>query len=418
MIVGSWVVMAASYEARAHGIGSGMGGANARRLCPDAVVVRARWEAYVEASRAVFDVFARTSPVVEGLSIDEAFLDVRGMGRSVGTPLEIALRLRRDVREQTGLPITVGVATTKSLAKVASALAKPDGLMLVPPECELTLLHRLPVERLWGVGPATAPRLHRRGLARVGQIAALEESELVALLGPGSGRHLYALAHNRDPRPVHRKRRRRTFGAQSALGRRPRSPEALDAVLLGLVDRVTRRMRTSRPRRAHRGAAAALRRLLGRHPLAHPAPADRRLGADPGRGARPAGRGAADRRRAGPDPAGHHGRQPRRRGASGGQLQLPLDDPAATRPWTTPSTRCATASARRRSPGPRSSGATRASPPGCRPSGAGAGGAPGPEPACAAASHSPGAPVWPAGSPRRRSQSRHTPGSSSPSPLR
>ncbi len=245
VIVGSWVVMAASYEARAHGIGSGMGGARARRLCPEAVVVRPRWESYVEASRAVFDVFRRTSPVVEGLSIDEAFLDVRGMGRSVGTPLEIALRLRRDVREQTGLPITVGVATTKSLAKVASALAKPDGLMLVPAECELALLHRLPVERLWGVGPATAARLHRRGLARVGQIAALDESALVALLGPGSGRHLHALAHNRDPRPVHRTRRRRTFGAQSALGRRPRSPEALDAVLLGLVDRVTRRMRTS-----------------------------------------------------------------------------------------------------------------------------------------------------------------------------
>ena len=245
VIVGSWVVMAASYEARVHGIGSGMGGARARRLCPDAVVVPARWEAYVEASKEVFEVFRRTSPVVEGLSIDEAFLDVRGMSRSVGSPLQIGLQLRRDVREQTGLPITVGIATTKSLAKVASALAKPDGLMLVPVECELTLLHRLPVERLWGVGPATATRLHARGLARVGQIAAMDEAELVALLGPGAGRHLHALANNRDPRPVERKRRRRTFGAQSALGRRPRSPEALDSALLGLVDRVTRRMRAS-----------------------------------------------------------------------------------------------------------------------------------------------------------------------------
>lgn len=245
VIVGSWVVMAASYEARVHGIGSGMGGARARRLCPDAVVVPPRWEAYVAASKEVFEVFRRTSPVVEGLSIDEAFLDVRGMGRSVGSPLQIALDLRHEVREQTGLPITVGIATTKSLAKVASALAKPDGLMLVPAECELTLLHRLPVERLWGVGPATAARLHRRGLVRVGQIAAMEEEELVALLGPGAGRHLHALAHNRDPRPVERKRRRRTFGAQSALGRRSRSPEALDSVLLGLVDRVTRRLRAS-----------------------------------------------------------------------------------------------------------------------------------------------------------------------------
>ena len=149
------------------------------------------------------------------------------------------------MREGAGLPITVGVATTKSLAKVASALAKPDGLMVVPPECELDLLHRLPVERLWGVGPATAARLHRHGLMRVGQIARLDEAEIVAMLGPASGRHLLALAHNRDPRPVRARRRRRTFGAQSALGHRPRSPSALDTVLVGLVDRVTRRMRTA-----------------------------------------------------------------------------------------------------------------------------------------------------------------------------
>ena len=132
--VGGWVVTAASYEAKAFGVASGMGGATARRLCPDLVVVRPRWPAYVEASRAVFEVFRRTSPLVEGLSIDEAFLDVRGMGRSVGSPTEIATGLRRAVREEVGLPITVGIATTKSLAKIASALAKPDGLMLVPPE--------------------------------------------------------------------------------------------------------------------------------------------------------------------------------------------------------------------------------------------------------------------------------------------
>ncbi len=329
VIVGSWVVMAASYEARAHGIGSGMGGARARRLCPDAVVVPARWEAYVQASKEVFEVFRRTSPVVEGLSIDEAFLDVRGMGRSVGSPLEIALRLRRDVREQTGLPITVGIATTKSLAKVVSALAKPDGLMLVPPECELTLLHRLPVERLWGVGPATAARLHRRGLARVGQIAALDESELVALLGPGAGRHLHALAHNRDPRPVHRKRRRRTFGAQSALGRRPRSPEALDAVLLGLVDRVTRRMRTSGRvgrtvvlRLRFDDYSAATRSRTMRRPTSASAPilaTARALLAD----ARPtvAARGLT---LLGVTVANLDGED------SNGQLQLPLDDPPDT----------------------------------------------------------------------------------------
>ena len=243
--VGGWVVTAASYEAKAFGVGSGMGGATARRLCPGLVVVPPRWPAYVEASRAVFEVFRRTSPLVEGLSIDEAFLDVRGMGRSVGSPTEIATGLRRAVREEVGLPITVGIATTKSLAKIASALAKPDGLMLVPPEEEMAMLHALPVERLWGVGPVTARRLHERGIERVGQIAALGEEDLVALAGIAGGRHLHALAHNRDPRPVRSRRRRRTFGAQSALGRRSRSPAELDVVLVELVDRVTRRMRTA-----------------------------------------------------------------------------------------------------------------------------------------------------------------------------
>ena len=243
--VGGWVVTAASYEAKAFGVGSGMGGATARRLCPGLVVVPPRWPAYVEASRAVFEVFRRTSPLVEGLSIDEAFLDVRGMGRSVGSPTEIATGLRRAVREEVGLPITVGIATTKSLAKIASALAKPDGLMLVPPEEEMAMLHALPVERLWGVGPVTARRLHERGIERVGQIAALGEEDLVVLAGIAGGRHLHALAHNRDPRPVRPRRRRRTFGAQSALGRRSRSPAELDVVLVELVDRVTRRMRTA-----------------------------------------------------------------------------------------------------------------------------------------------------------------------------
>ncbi len=243
--VGSWVVMAASYEAKAFGVQGGMGGAEARRRCPGLVVVPPRWPAYVEASRAVFDVFRRTSPVVEGLSIDEAFLDVNGMARSAGSPTEIALRLRWDVRDRAGLPITVGVATTKSLAKIASALAKPEGLMVVPPECEITLLHGLRVERLWGVGPATAARLHAHGITRVGQIAALDEGDLVAILGRAGGRHLHAIAHNRDPRPVRPRRRRRSFGAQSALGRRPRSAEAVDATLIGLADRLTRRMRAA-----------------------------------------------------------------------------------------------------------------------------------------------------------------------------
>jgi DNA polymerase IV len=246
VIVGAGVVLAASYEAKAYGVRTAMGGALARRLCPDAVVVPPRMSAYAEASKAVYRVFEDTTPLVEGLSIDEAFLDVRGMRRLAGSPLEIAVRLRRAVRERVGLPITVGVARTKFLAKVASGVAKPDGLLMVPPGRELAFLHPLPVEALWGVGAVTADKLHERGIATVQEVAALGESALVTMLGLATGRHLHALAHNRDPRPVQRGRRRGSIGSQCALGRSPRSPEAVDAVLCGLVDRVTRRMRAAR----------------------------------------------------------------------------------------------------------------------------------------------------------------------------
>jgi DNA polymerase IV len=245
VIVGGGVVLAASYEARAHGVRTAMAGGMARRLCPHAVVVEPRFSAYVEASRAVFEVFDHTTPLVEGLSIDEAFLDVGGLGRVSGTPVQIAAQLRRDVRQQVGLAITVGVARTKFLAKVASGVGKPDGLLLVPPDGELAFLHPLPVERLWGVGAVTAAKLHDRGISTVGQVAQLAEADLVAMLGRGSGRHLHALAHLRDPRPVEVGRRRRSVGAQRALGRSRRSARALDTVLVGLVDRVTRRLRAA-----------------------------------------------------------------------------------------------------------------------------------------------------------------------------
>src|SRR5258706_11723854 len=218
VIVGGGVVLAASYEAKACGVRTAMGGAQARRLCPRAVVVPPRMSAYSDASKAVFEVFEDTSPLVEGLSIDEAFLDVRGLERIAGTPVEIAARLRRDVRERVGLPITVGVARTKFLAKVASGVAKPDGLLVVPPDGELTFLHPLPVERLWGVGRVTAAKLHERRIATAGEVARLAESELVAMLGRASGRHLHPLAHNRDPRRVETRRRRRPIGPQRALG--------------------------------------------------------------------------------------------------------------------------------------------------------------------------------------------------------
>jgi len=246
VIVGAGVVLAASYEAKAYGVRTAMGGAEARRLCPKAVVVPPRMSAYSEASKAVFGVFEQTAPVVEALSIDEAFLDTRGLDRISGSAIEIATRLRRQIREQVGLPITVGVASTKFLAKVASAVGKPDGLLAVPPGSELEFLHPLAVERLWGVGTVTGQKLRERGLVTVGQVARLGEATLVSMLGPAAGRHLHALAHNRDPRRVRGRRRRRSMGAQRALGRSPRSPEALDAVLIGLVERLARRLRAAR----------------------------------------------------------------------------------------------------------------------------------------------------------------------------
>jgi DNA polymerase-4 len=243
VIVGGGVVLAASYEAKAFGVRTAMGGAQARRLCPWAVVVEPRMSAYSAASDAAFEVFEHTTPLVEGLSIDEAFLDVGGLRRVSGSPTEIATRLRRDILERVGLPITVGVARTKFLAKVASGVAKPDGLLVVPPDHELDFLHPLPVERLWGVGPVTARKLHQHALTTVGEVAALDEAALIAMLGPASARHLHALAHNRDPRPVQTRRRRRSIGSQHALGRKPKSPSDVEASLAALVDRVTRRLR-------------------------------------------------------------------------------------------------------------------------------------------------------------------------------
>jgi DNA polymerase IV len=246
VIVGAGVVLAASYEAKRVGVRTAMGVTQARRVCPYAVVVPPRMTAYTEASQAVFAVFEQVAPVVEGLSIDEAFLDVRGLERISGTPVEIASRLRQLVRDQVGLPITVGVARTKFLAKVASGVAKPDGLLVVEPDRELAFLHPLAIERLWGVGTVTARKLRAAGIATVAEVAELDEGALIRLVGRASGRQLHALAHNRDPRPVQARRRRRSIGAQRALGRRTRPPEELAATLTALVDRVTRRLRAAR----------------------------------------------------------------------------------------------------------------------------------------------------------------------------
>ena len=241
--VGEGVVMAASYEARAFGIRGAMGGTEAKRRCPDAIFVPPRFSAYTEASRALFAAFRDTAPAVEGLSLEEAFLDVRGLERISGSPARIARRLRERVRAEVGLAVTVGVARTKVLAKMASRAAKPDGLLVVEPENEREFLHPLPVETLWGVGPSTAAKLHGHGIRTVGQIAELPEQVMVGMLGRAAGQHLHAVANNRDRRRVRTGPGRRSFGSQSAVGLRRRSPSELDAILIALVDRVTGRMR-------------------------------------------------------------------------------------------------------------------------------------------------------------------------------
>ena len=243
VIVGPGVVLAASYEAKAHGVRTAMGASKARRLCPQAVVVRARFEAYSEASKAVFQIFDDTTPLVEGLSIDEAFLDVSGTTHLLGNPSHIARVIRRRVRQEVGLPISVGLASTKFLAKIASARAKPDGMVMVEPGTELDFLHPLPVEALWGVGKVTAGRLHRLGVATVGELAEISSAALTPLLGPAAAAGLRALSWNLDPRRVRGGRRAGSVGSQQALGAGLVDRDAMAVVVLGLADRVGRRLR-------------------------------------------------------------------------------------------------------------------------------------------------------------------------------
>lgn len=245
VLVGGGVVLAASYEAKAFGVKTAMTGRQARELCPHAIVVDPRMEAYSQASKDVFAVFHDTTPMVEGISIDEAFLDVSGLWKISGSPVEIATRLRERIASDVGLNITVGVARTKFLAKVASGVAKPDGLLVVDPEGELAFLRPLPVERLWGVGKVTSEKLRNVDIHTVGEVADLPLDTLIGLVGVAAGRKLNSLAHNRDPRPVVVGKRRSSIGSQRALGRRPKKPGELDATLRGIVDRVAHRMRQS-----------------------------------------------------------------------------------------------------------------------------------------------------------------------------
>jgi DNA polymerase-4 len=246
ILVGGGVVVAASYEARAFGISAPMNVRRALERCPEAIVVSGSFSEYSDYSDRVMAILRDFTPLLEQISIDEAFLDVSGTMHLLGDPAEIARAIRGRVKVETGLPISIGVASSKFLAKVASAAAKPDGLLVVNPDDEISWLHSLPVRVIWGIGPVTERKLHDRGVKTVGELAATPVEALSRWLGPGAGHHLHALAWNRDPRPVQTSRRAKSIGAQSALGRGLTDTEELSGVLLHLADRVATRMRKKR----------------------------------------------------------------------------------------------------------------------------------------------------------------------------
>lgn len=257
VIVGTGVVLAASYEAKALGIYTTMNGRDARKVCPEAAVVPPRMEAYSKASKAVYEIFNDTAPVVEGISIDEAFLEVGGMEHISGSPTEIAANLRRRVLREAGLPISVGVARTKFLAKVASGASKPDGLLVIEPEGEEAFLHPLPIEALWGVGKVTTSKLNGIGIRTVGDVARTSRVRLASVIGESSAGHLLDLAHGRDPRQVEPRERRKSIGAQSAFPRGSRDQSQVDSLAAALVDRTARRLREAG--RATRTVSVGLR---------------------------------------------------------------------------------------------------------------------------------------------------------------
>ncbi|HUJ99206.1 MAG TPA: DNA polymerase IV [Stellaceae bacterium] len=241
--VGGGVVLAASYEAKAFGVCSGMSGWRARALCPQLTFVGGHFSEYQRLGDAAIGIVGDFTPLVERMSIDEAFADVAGCTHLFGSPADIARAIRRRVRSELGLPISVGVARTKHLAKIASQVAKPDGLVVVDPDAELAFLHDLPVELMWGVGPVAKARLAEIGVQTIGQLAQTPGWSLDRLLGPAAGEKLAALAWNRDPREIETRRRARSAGAQSALGKRPADEKVFRPALWHLADRIAARLR-------------------------------------------------------------------------------------------------------------------------------------------------------------------------------
>ncbi len=241
--VGAGVVLSCTYEARAYGVRGGMPVREARSMCPHLIVVDGTFGAYTEYSKAVFAIFESYTPVVERLSIDEAFMDVTGSTHLFGTPADIGRAIRNDVRRETGLAVSVGATPRKFLSKIASQVAKPDGLIVVNPGEELEFLHPLPVSYLWGVGPVTKRRLNALGIHTIGDIAATPQDSMVSMLGSAHATHLYALSHNLDPRPVEMRRKAKSLSAQSAMRAKIRTLDELVPVLSRLTDRVAGRMR-------------------------------------------------------------------------------------------------------------------------------------------------------------------------------
>ena len=243
--VGGGVVLAASYEAKAFGVAGGMPGRRARELCPELIFVSGHYGEYRRLGDAAIAVLGDFTPLVERISIDEAFADVAGCTHLFGSPAEIASTIRRRVRTELGLPISIGVARTKHLAKIASQVAKPDGLMVIDPGNEVAFLHDLPIELMWGVGPVTRARLAEINVQTIGQLARLPGWSLEKLLGRAATDKLSALAWNRDPRQIRAHRRAHSAGAQSALGKKPACEKEFRPALLHLADRVATRLRSS-----------------------------------------------------------------------------------------------------------------------------------------------------------------------------
>lgn len=239
------VVLAATYEARAFGVHSAMPMGRARRLCPSLLVIEPERSRYEEASRGVMEVFRSITPLVEPLSLDEAFLDVAGAGRRLGSPRQIAELIRARIADEQGLPCSVGVASTKFVAKLASSRAKPDGLLVVPHQAVVQFLHPLPIGALWGVGERTEEILTRLGLRQIGDIAATSESTLISAVGQAAGSHLYALSWGRDERSVTPNEPDRSIGAEETFPRDVDDPAIIRRELLRLSERGAARLRAT-----------------------------------------------------------------------------------------------------------------------------------------------------------------------------